>query len=215
VGRPETDRDAIARALEGDATARRALASKLIDAVHREVAHCLLRRAAIVKRDPRQETADLVQEVLVALFERDGQELRRWDPERGRSLDSFVRLIARRRVARILERRRSNPWSETPIDPAQIELEDDAGELRRLEERGELDAVLVQIHARMSVRDHELFDLLYVEELEPEEVAQRMQMTRQAVNAWSYRMRRMARAVAASVSAEGDSPPMGGLTHGG
>lgn len=210
----EADRRLIDDALSGGTAAIRELSSRLLDAVHREVAHCMLRWAPAAHRDPRQDVADLVQEVLVALFERDSQELRRWDPARGRSLDSFVRLVARRRVARILGQRRGNPWSEQPVDPADVELPDEAAHVRRLEERGELDSVLLALHARMSVRDHELFDLLYVQELEPDEVAQQMEMTRGAIHAWSYRMRKLARSIAA-VSTDEDTSPKEEVTHGG
>ena len=83
-------------ALSGGTAPRRRLAERLLDAIQREVAIALHRLAAQRGRDPRQEVQDLVQEVLVSLFEHDARELRRWDPTRGRSLESFVRLVARR-----------------------------------------------------------------------------------------------------------------------
>ena len=207
------DEQLVAVALGGDRDARRRLAARLIDAIHREVGYCLLRRAAVSRRDPRQDVADLVQEVLVSLFERDAKELRRWEPERGQSLTSFVRLVARRRVARILGQRRGNPWSLQPVDPQHVDLADEAALTQRLEDRGQLDAVLAAMHARMNARDHELFDLLYAQELEPEEVARRMQMTRGAVNAWSYRMRKLARSLADASSGPVDAAR--GQKHGG
>ena len=208
------DEQLVAFALGGDRDARRRLAARLIDPIHREVGLCLLRRAAVARRDPRQDVADLVQDVLVSLFDRDAQELRRWEPERGRSLASFVRLVARRRVARILGQRRGNPWFVPPVDLQNVDLDDQAAVAQRLEDRGQLDAVLAALHERMNPRDHELFDLLYAQELEPDEVAKRMQMTRGAVNAWSYRMRKLARSVADASSGRGDAP-RGEAKHGG
>jgi RNA polymerase sigma factor (sigma-70 family) len=207
MGGSDADWTLCQQALSGDRGAIRRLSARLLDAVHREVAQCLLRWAPAARRDARQEVADLVQEVLVALYERDSQELRRWDPKRGRSLDSFVRLLARRRVARIFGQLRGNPWAEAPLDPADVELDDDAGHVRRLEERGELDAVLMGLNARMSVRDQELFDLLYVQELDPDEVARQMDMSRGAVHAWSYRTRKLARSIVAL------SPPIAPVTE--
>ena len=187
------DEELVARALAGERTARRELADVLLDGIQREVAFCLERAAGAARRDPRQELRDLVHDVLVGLLEHDGRELRRWDPRRGRSLDSFVRLVARRRVARILSQGRGNPFALRPVDPEDLDHDDDTALVRRLEEREQLDALLMALYAGMSERDHELFELLFVEQLEPEEVARRLDMTRGAVNAWCYRTRKLAR----------------------
>jgi RNA polymerase sigma-70 factor (ECF subfamily) len=187
------DEKLVEAALRGDRGSQRRLAERLLDSVQREVAFALSRRSSGTGRDPRQEVRDLVQDVLVRLFERDGQELRRWDPARGRTLDSFVRLVARRRVARVFGQHRGNPWALLPVAPELLEGDDDAALLRRLEDRRTLDTLLESLYARMNERDHELFTLLYVEQVEPEKVARRMSLSRGAVNAWSYRMRKIAR----------------------
>ncbi|HVI02635.1 MAG TPA: sigma-70 family RNA polymerase sigma factor [Enhygromyxa sp.] len=192
------DERLVESALAGLAGARRELAGRLLDVVQREVAFVLRRAVVGQGRDPRQEVRDLVQEVLVSLFEHDGRELRRWDPARGRSLDSFVRLVARRKAARILGQRKGNPWADQPVDPQAIdddELDAEADALlRQLEQREELGSVLDALYARMSDRDFQLFDLLFVEERDPAEVADALNMTRGAVNAWAYRTRKLARA---------------------
>lgn len=191
------DPQLIEAALAGRAGARRELASRLLTVIQRELAALLRRSAASQARDPRQELRDLVQEVLVSLFEHDGRELRRWDPERGRSLDSFVRLVARRKAARILGQRKGNPWSDEPVDAQVIDTQGD-GEAnalaQRLEQRNELGSVLDALYARMDERDQQLFELLFVHERDPAEVAEALDMSRGAVNAWSYRMRKLARA---------------------
>ncbi|NVB42778.1 sigma-70 family RNA polymerase sigma factor [Pseudenhygromyxa sp. WMMC2535] len=199
-GTSEGDTELVEAALGDGPGARRRLAERLLDVIHREVVFVLRRHAASVGRDPGQEAGDMVQEVLVSLFERDARELRRWDPQRGRSLDSFVRLVARRRVARILGQQRGNPWAELPRDPQTIDddpaaMHEAEGLARQLEQRDELGAVLDALYARMNERDAELFDLLFVRELEPGEVAEALGMTRQAVNAWSYRTRKLARSL--------------------
>lgn len=196
----------VSDALGGDRAAQRQLADRLLDTIQREVVFVLRRRASPVGRDPRQEARDLVHDVLVALFERDAQELRRWDPERGRSLDSFVCLVARRRVARVLGQRRGNPWSDNPTEPgilAQSLESNDASLTGRLESREQLQRVLDALLGQMSDRDVELFELIFVEERDPAEVAEAMDMTRGAVNAWSYRTRKLARQVAATTLDEG------------
>lgn len=132
----------------------------------------------------------------MSLFEHDCRELRRWDPERGRSLDSFVRLIARRKAARILGQRKGNPWTDQPVDPTTLDDDEAEGNelLHRLEQRDALGSVLDALYARMDDRDLELFDLLFVQERDPAEVAESLGMTRGAVNAWAYRTRKLARA---------------------
>jgi RNA polymerase sigma factor (sigma-70 family) len=183
-------------ALAGVAEARRELASRLLDVIQREVAAVLRRCAASQARDPRQELRDLVQEVLVGLFEHDCRELRRWDPARGRALDSFVRLIARRKAARILGQRKGNPWTDQPVDPQTLDDDEAQGNalLHQLEQRDALGSVLDALYARMDDRDLDLFDLLFVQEHDPAEVAERLGLTRGAVNAWAYRTRKLARA---------------------
>ena len=187
--------------------ARRRLADRLLDSVQREVAFSLMRVAGAAGRDPRQDVRDLVHDVLVSLFEHEGRELRRWDPARGRSLDSFARLVARRHVARTLGQKRGNPWALPPMDPEDIDDDDDTALVRRLEERKRLDELLVALHSHMNERDHQLFDLLYVQQSSPAEVAQQLDMTRGAVNAWSYRIRRLARQLSDTTLARQPSKP--------
>ena len=200
------DQDLVETALGGELPARRALAARLLRTIQCEVVAVLRRRAAAQARDPRQEVQDMIQDVLVSLFENDGRELRRWDPARGRSLDSFVRLVARRRTARILGQRRGNPWADAPVDPQDLDVDDgDRALVQRLEQRNALAGLLDALYEQMSARDLELFDLLFLEEMDPQEVADVMGMSRGAVNAWSYRMRKVARSLVAEKSPAGAS----------
>lgn len=185
--------------------ARRELARRLMFAIAREVSFAVSRLARSQSRDPKQEVRDLVHDVLLGLFENDGKALRRWDPERGRSLESFVQLVARRRVPRMLSGGRGNPWADAPIDPTDVDTVDETDLARRLEQRNQLDQVLSALHERMNERDHELFDLVFVKELSPEAVAEQMEMTRGAVNAWAYRVRKLARTVAIAADREADT----------
>lgn len=199
------DVELVRLALGGDMAARRELARRLMFAIAREVSFAVSRLARSQSRDPKQEVRDLVHDVLLGLFENDGKALRRWDPERGRSLESFVQLVARRRVPRMLSGGRGNPWADAPIDPTDVDTVDETDLARRLEQRNQLDQVLSALHERMNERDHELFDLVFVKELSPEAVAEQMEMTRGAVNAWAYRVRKLARTVAIAADREADT----------
>lgn len=187
----------VERALTGDRIAQRRLAARLLDAIHREVAFVMARHANPLARDPRQDVLDLVQDVLVVLFAQDGRELRRWDPDRGRTLESFVRLIARRRVARVLGQRRGNPCALSLVEVTQDDLDDEL-ELR-VERRDELELVLDGVYAHLDEHDAELFELVFVDELDADEAGRCVGMTAGAVNAWRYRLRKIVRGIAAAV----------------
>ncbi len=181
----ETEWALVQRVLAGDRAGRRRLADRIIDTIHREAAIALSQRAD--PRDTRQDVRDLVQGVLLYLFEHDAKELRRWDPARGRNLDSFVRMVARHRIGRLLQRRRRERAHASLEDPA----DDPTPEY---EARAELDFVVGPLFARMTRRDARLFVLLFVEERDPAEAANRLTMSVGAVNAWRYRFRKLARA---------------------
>jgi RNA polymerase sigma factor (sigma-70 family) len=193
----ETEWTLVQRVLAGDRNARHRLADRLIDAIHDEAAIALTRRAD--PRDTRQDVRDLVQSVLLYLFERDAAELRRWDPARGRNLGSFVRLIARHRIGRFLQRERRVGERAPPEEPA-------PDPTREYEVRAELDFVLGPLFARMTRRDARLFVLLFVEEREPIEAGRALTMSVGAVNAWRYRFRKLARAAWCRASST-NSPP--------
>jgi RNA polymerase sigma-70 factor (ECF subfamily) len=202
------DQELVRKVVAGDAAATRELVTRLLDVVTREVGFVLLRRAAPSRRDPRQERDDLAQEVLVGLLSDRAQELARWDPARGRSLDSFVQLIARRRALRLLSGGRGNPWSNEPVAPDDLEElhEGAARDVEELEARNELASVLDRLHTHMSDRDAELFELVFVEERTPEEVCEQMSMTRAALNTWRHRLRKLAKQLAEHVLRPGGSP---------
>ena len=196
----------IQQALEGDRTALTELVRTLLPVIKVEVGVALVRRAAPRRRDPRQEVDDFSHDVWVYLLPVGGPLLRMWDPARGRSLASFVRIVARQRVARILHGHRGNPWSEDPTENEAIEpmTEAQPGE-RLLESREELRALLERLRAHLNPRGLELFQQLYVEQRPIAEVAAEFGMTREAVNAWNTRTRGLARRLAGEQSQAGRS----------
>lgn len=158
----------------------------------------LVRRALPRRRDPRQEVDDFSHDVLLYLLADGGHLLRIWDPDRGRSLASFVRLIARQRVSRILQGHRGNPWSEEPTEHDAIEplMTDGQPGERVMESREELRGLLERLRAHLNERGLELFQQIYVEQRPIAEVAVEFNMTREAVDAWNTRTRNLARRLA-------------------
>lgn len=185
--------ESVARALDGDREAMRALVQRLLPVIQTEVGFALMRGAAVERRDPRQEVRDFSQDVFLHLLSQDGKTLRSWDPDRGRSLDSFVRLVARRQVAAILRSGRRNPWADRAMADDELEpkLPADTGAAARIESADQLDQLLQRLHARLDERGMLLFQMLYVEERSVEEVMAATGMTRDAVYAWRSRFRKL------------------------
>jgi RNA polymerase sigma factor (sigma-70 family) len=173
-----------------------ALVSRLLPVVQAEVGYVLLRGARVESRDHRQEIRDFVQDVFVSLLAKDGKTLRAWDPDRGRSLDSYVRLVARRQVAATLRSGKKSPWTNKPVagDELERELPDthaEASTSAKLESVEQLDRTLDGLRSRLDERGMLLFQMLYVEERSVEEVMAATEMTRDAVYAWRSRFRKL------------------------
>jgi RNA polymerase sigma-70 factor (ECF subfamily) len=183
----------VAHALDGDRQAMQALVDRLLPVVQVEVGYALVRGSRTEARDARQEVRDFVQDVFVALLAGRGKVLRSWDPERGRSLDSFVRLVARRHVASILRSGRRSPWTDKPVAGDELErsVAGEAGTARHAESNEQLERVIARLGERLDERGMLLFRLLYVEERSVEEVMQTTDMTRDAVYAWRSRFRKL------------------------
>jgi RNA polymerase sigma-70 factor (ECF subfamily) len=185
--------DQVAHALDGDRQAMTTLVQRLLPVVQTEVGFVLLRGARVESRDPRQEVRDFVQEVFLSLLADRGKVLRSWDPERGRSFDSFVRLVARRHVAAILRSGRRNPWTDKPVagDELERDIASDAAPAKQLESNQALARILDRLGERLDERGMLLFRMLYVEERSVEEVIDATGMTRDAIYAWRSRFRKL------------------------
>jgi RNA polymerase sigma factor (sigma-70 family) len=168
-----------------------ALVTALRPAIQAEVGFALLRAAAGDHRDPRQEALDMVQEVFACLLGHDGKILRAWDPTRGSSLATFVRLVARRHVAGVLRSKRRNPYMEPPAsDTIDLRASEGTGLEPRVEVREQLAQAYERLEQRLDERGLLLFELLYVQEQSIEEVMAATGMTRDALYAWRSRLKR-------------------------
>lgn len=184
----------IERALGGDRPSLDRLVHTLTPAIQAEVARALVRGGAARGRDGRQEVLDATQEIFCALFANDGKALRAWDPEKGRKLVSFVRLIAKRKVISMLRSHTKSPWSDDPTESETLDVIA-AGERDTLdhEERDAVSTLWARLKPHLGERGVLLFQLLFVEEQEVEHVMERTQMSRDAIYAWRSRFRKQAR----------------------
>lgn len=185
---------ALARALSGDDRTLLRLIQDLTPHVQREVAVLLFRRAA-AGRDPRQELEDMTQEVLTQLLASEGAKILTWEPERGLSFESFIKMVARQQASMVLRSERRSPWSDLPTRDDELELALPPTPGRAAEE-AEAKAVLAHLTSMLrddfDERGQTLFELLYVQETDVDEVCRSMSMSRDAVYAWRRRFRRWA-----------------------
>ncbi|HET6582630.1 MAG TPA: hypothetical protein VFG69_04270 [Nannocystaceae bacterium] len=171
--------DACAR---GDRPAQRALMRRLVPILQAQIGAVLVRvRGGIAEVDLR----DLVQDTLVELLRAGAQELRRWHPSRGLTLDGFVRLVARRFVLRRLGRLGRERRLLEATDPDVLDAF--TARLPSPQVRDELDAILGVLYAELGPRDRELFERLFLEQQEPGEVAQALGMSSDALKKWRSR----------------------------
>jgi len=205
----EDDIALVRRALERPPSGSDELIRRIAPAIHVELAHLLMRMAPAQGRSARQELDDLIQDAYLALFDRSAKRLAGWDPSRGCTLDSYVRMVARTRALDVLRSRRRTPWQAEGVDTAELEAQTmpDSDHDRILCARETLVRIQAQLHEMLRPRDYAMFVSLVVEELSVSDVAAAMGMTQAAVYQWSSRFRRniLPRLVAA-VEGEGDGP---------
>ncbi|MEQ9495561.1 MAG: sigma-70 family RNA polymerase sigma factor [Deltaproteobacteria bacterium] len=188
------ERAIVVAALDGDTEAMRQLVSIVRPVIQAEVAWTLRDRAPIGRgRDPKQEVQDLVQDVFIALLEKDGHRLRAWDPQRGRTLASFVKLLARRRVTDALRSRPRSPWTEEPAGLEDIGEGATPSHADHVAARIAVQRVVSKLRETMSERSTEIFSALYLEEATVEEVCESHDLSRDALYAWRARFKRSVR----------------------
>lgn len=203
----------IAEALGGGRVATKRLVAVLRPEIAAEIGHRLARVAPTHGRSPTQERDDLVQQVFLALWDKQGELLRRWDPARGRSLASYVRLIARSRALDVLRSPTRSPWQLQPATDEELDGEVEphvAGQAKVLQARQQLEKVQALLESRFSERDWLLFYGLLVEERPTKDIAEELGMSTDAVYQWRSRFGRgTLREIAAALREESGPNPRG------
>jgi RNA polymerase sigma-70 factor (ECF subfamily) len=203
----------IRRAAEGDRRAMRQLVTDLTPVIRASVASVLTRGGTSGRRAARQEVEDATQTVLLALFADHGRVLQQWDPARGLGLDGFVALLAKRETTSLLRSRRRNPWTEDPT--LQEDLDQNAvprmGPESETISRDMLEQLAVAVRARLTTKGVEIFDLMFVRGLPPEEVSAATGLTLEAVYAWKSRLTRQVKEILAELATVPPSVPPAAL----
>ncbi len=197
----------IRRATEGDTRAERELVAALTPVIRSSVA-AVLSRSGSNRRGGRQEVDDATQTVLLALFADRGRALLQWDPTRGLAFESFVALLAKNEMISILRSPRRNPWTEDPT--LHEDLDRNAAQRMGPESeaisRDMLQALTLAVRSQLSARAMEIFDMMFVRGLRPDEVAAATGLSTDAVYAWKSRITRQVRDILAELTS---GPPSG------
>jgi RNA polymerase sigma factor (sigma-70 family) len=191
VDRTRLSPEDVERAL-ADERATNRLMTSLRPAIQSEIGYALISAATGSKRDARQEIQDLVQEVFITLLKDDAKTLRSWDPTLGRSLEGFVRLVARRYVVGVLRSGVRNPFACTTLSHEVIEARPDGASHidQKVADRDDLDKLLVKLEQRLTPRSLQLFHLLYVEQRSINEVCELTRTTPAAIYMWKTRFKK-------------------------
>jgi RNA polymerase sigma-70 factor (ECF subfamily) len=187
----------IAQAAAGDVSAQLLVIRRIASVVQARASRQLARnRVRFVAHD----VEDLVQEIWVGLLCEEMLKLRRWDPERGLSLESFVGLLADRELARIRRKlaaqRRSGPGIGFSLRDDSLVIE--ASPENLFSQRVDYERVVIAVTRRLPERGRAVLTYLYDEQLSPNDVALRLGVTRQVVYNWAFEIRRIASALQSS-----------------
>jgi DNA-directed RNA polymerase specialized sigma24 family protein len=182
----------VARALEGELEAIRALVDLLAPAIQLRVVKALARAGKASGRSARQESEDIVQEVFASLFDHQGRALRAWEADRGLSLPAFVGFVAERQVWAILSSGRRSPWSEEPTVEETLEGASPpvAGPEPALMSRQFLSLLLGRLREELTPKGMQLFELLFLSQRSAEEVRVETGLGLEAIYAWKSRLSR-------------------------
>ncbi|HKI04366.1 MAG TPA: hypothetical protein VKK31_20480 [Thermoanaerobaculia bacterium] len=172
------------------------LVRRLTPVIQSRVARGLLlrRMGMAASRNVRQEVDDLTQDIFLVLFDKDGKVLRSWKPELGLSLLNFVGLVAERQTASALRSGKKSPWKEDPTLPEDFEqAAQESGPEEITASREQVRLLRHRLTEELSPLGRHLFDLLFLRELQLEEVIRQTGMSADAIYAWKSRLRRLAR----------------------
>ena len=186
--------DLVEATIQGDVEAQGRLVRKLTPVIQYQVGKMLRlwRVGPAAGRDLRQEMEDLVQEVLLEVFDKDAQMLRRWQNDRG-PLEAYVSYTARNRAAEVM-RSRASPWREEPIPTMDLDRESHRAKPDHATfHRDLLSKVYLCLLKRFRPDDSLLFELLFVDECSPQDTADRAGKSLEAVYKWRSRLYQKAR----------------------
>ncbi len=198
----ELDASLLTEALTGGRDSVQRLVDELQPTIHAEVAVVVLRRGPSDPRAVRVEVEDLVQDVWETLFRDDWRVLRKYQPNRGASLRTFVGLISQRVAIDALRSGRRNPWREQLGALRDVDAQNllSVSFEQRLQDRNLLKQVYAQLEAELGEKGRSALESMFARDLSVDEAAVATGMTKSALYSWKKRITSRARALLARLS---------------
>ena len=195
----------LASALSGAPDARRALVRYLTPVIHIRAAQYVARGRAGGRTGTRSDVDDLVQEVWAALLSDRQAALRRWRPDGGASLSTFVSMCAQRAIISHHRGGARLGMREQGMDSADLEravaVRSNAED--RMVNIDLVGQLIARLQSRLSARGRHVLRLLFFEEAATAEIQAQLGMTRGAVYTWRRDIRSHARQILVELSRTG------------
>ena len=142
------------------------------------------------------EPRDFVQEIWLKLISNDGQLLKQYDATRGKSLDSYIKMIVEREMFNILRKERAAKRSghiaveciEASAEPPSPVAFDTTLEARNLARK-----LIPWLCDRLSVLGIAVLQAVYVQGDDASDAALRLGLSTQAIYNWQHKIRAMSR----------------------
>lgn len=180
----------VRKMLDGDRWASRQVVNRLDPTIKAQAAYTLARFG--VRHTPTMEIEDLVQEIWRALLDRDGELLKRWQPERGATLETYVARIAYTRVVSQLRRthaqKRRCEVTTQEHNESQLPGPPHNPMLSVL-----LDSLWRYLQSELPEMGRRVFQAIFVDTQSPVAASVQLGISRQAIYMWTRRIRCLAR----------------------
>jgi RNA polymerase sigma factor (sigma-70 family) len=146
---------------------------------------------------------DACQDTFVALLVDDGRLLRAWDPLRGMSFENYSGLIAKRIALNYVRQMKDRVFDDEQIYGHLEPAADSSKTPERLAmSRQMLERIFEVLKTEQSALGQRLFELLFIEARDPEEVCAIMSMKKGAVYVWRSRLGLRIEEIAATLGAK-------------
>lgn len=190
----------VRRAARGRSQAVRLLVRQLLPVIHARVRRFLACRAG--RRLGALDADDLTQEIWCKLLEDDARLLLAWDPERSRTPEGYVGMLAQRELFNRLQaenaQKRGGGERPVPLDEAAPQAAPEPDPEEGAASRELLAEMSLHLAAVLPEKGLAVLRLVYEEGHDPPEAAQLLGTSVQVVYNWQHRIRKEARAFLAA-----------------
>ena len=163
----------IAQAAAGDQEAFAVIMRRMTPLIHAQIAAC---------RTDGTESEDLAQEALMGLL----AAVRSYRPDGGAAFTTYATTCIRNRL---LSAARRSTTPEVPLDEAMDPIDPNGDPALRLQEQDTLDSLLARLRQRLTPLEYSVL-LLRLSQCSYDEIAQRLAVSKKAVDNAVQRLRR-------------------------